>query len=74
MTLMGARLVDAPFKAFALGSFLQCVGEKVVKLGVRDRESPLREVPVSATEGHLSRFFTRSQESRSCDLLAEKYS
>jgi len=52
----------------------ECVGEKAVKFGIRNRETRLREVPVSGAEGHLSRLFTRRQESRFCDLLAEKYS
>jgi hypothetical protein len=56
------------------GPLQECVGEKAVKFGIRNRETRLREVPVSGAEGHLSRLFTRRQESRFCDLLAEKYS
>ena len=43
-----------------------------MKLGVRDSEVRVKEVPVSGIKGHLSQFLTRGKKSRSCDLLARK--
>jgi hypothetical protein len=52
----------------------ECVGEKVVKFGVRNGEIRVRGMPVSGTEGHQADCLRTGKDLSSCELLAEKCS